>query len=168
MLTHPLQFEFLGGRQSTAILMTQGSSTAPIAIAGFLCWALAGFPRHLEGSLSGDPRAVLVLGMTFQERQGRLPRIVRRLSPLGDGSLYLLHNLMLDLTYVALLAVGASDWHGWGWPPWRSSSAVSPPRSPNASPRHRRWRPSSDFAAPQWPASPWAEQPIARIQRRSW
>ncbi len=124
VLTGTLLLEFLAGVWTAVLVMRARplpTLLAPIAIAfaiaGFLAPAVLGFPALPTVILWGVPSVALVLGMTLQERQGRVPHLVARLSPLGDGSysLYLLHNLVLDLVFVGLLAVGAGDRHGWAW-----------------------------------------------------
>jgi exopolysaccharide production protein ExoZ len=124
VLTSTLLLEFLAGVWIAVLVIGDRplpALVAPAAIAcaaaGFLAPAFLGFPDIPTVILWGVPSALLVFGMTLQERRRRTPRIVRRLSPLGNGSysLYLLHNLLLDVIFVALLAAGASDRHGWAW-----------------------------------------------------
>ncbi|KAB7785393.1 acyltransferase family protein [Methylorubrum populi] len=124
VVTSTLLLEFVAGMW-IAVLVTRAATLprllAPAAIAaalvGFLASAVLGFPAIPTVLLWGVPSALLVLGMTLQERQGRTPRAVLRLSPLGNGSysLYLLHNLLLDIVFLALAAVGAGSGYGGLW-----------------------------------------------------
>lgn len=114
---------FYGGHMQLPELRREWTETGLVPIdplvefIGLHCYAVSG--RALPG-LVAAAEAFLTrphLGMALQERQGRVPGAVLRLAALGNGSysLYLLHNLLLDVTFLFLAALGASSGYGGLW-----------------------------------------------------
>lgn len=124
VVTSTLLLEFVAGMWIAVFVTRPGPVPrilAPVAIAAaltaFLAPAVIGLPSIPTVLLWGAPSALLVLGMALQERQGRVPGAVLRLAALGNGSysLYLLHNLLLDVTFLFLAALGAGSGYGGLW-----------------------------------------------------
>ncbi|NEU13486.1 acyltransferase [Methylobacterium sp. BTF04] len=124
VLTSTLLIEFLAGVWIAVFVATDRPFPAllpPVAltagIVGLVAPAIVDVAQIPTVILWGVPSALLVLGLAVQERQQRTPGFVRRLSSLGNASysLYLLHNLILDGVFVALVAAGTPHRFGWAW-----------------------------------------------------
>ena len=105
VFTNPLLIEFLLGAWIGYIVIsgvkvsTATAATMVVAsVAGFAAGTAYGYHRAPAVVMWALPSALLVGGFVFAECIGRMPRIVRRLSFLGDSSysLYLLHILLID------------------------------------------------------------------------
>lgn len=124
VLTNPLLLEFLMGVWIAHLALSRyklppvlGTIALYGALAIFLAVIVAGIPPIPTVIMWGVPSALLVLGVALRERAGLVPQWVRRAAPLGDGSysLYLVHNLVLDLTLVTVVALGAGPSLGLLW-----------------------------------------------------
>lgn len=124
VLTNALLLEFLMGAWIAVLVLlpikiprVAGDAALIVAAVGFVAPILPGFPAIPTVLLWGVPSALLVLGLALRERQGRAPAWMMSLSSLGNGSysLYLLHNLVLDLTLLGFIALGATGSLGWLW-----------------------------------------------------
>jgi len=81
------------------------------ALAGFVAGIYFGFYTRLSSVVTrGIPSALLVAGLVFKEKNGRLPLLMNKYSFLGDSSysLYLLHVVLIDAVIVLALYVGDS------------------------------------------------------------
>lgn len=123
VLTNPLLVEFLAGawiamfclsRHQISTKVTDLLIGAALILFAVPVWFDLGIPSVLR---MGLPSALIILGLVQRERQGRLPNFVRDWSRLGDQSysLYLLHNLVLDLVFITLVSLGATASFGWLW-----------------------------------------------------
>jgi exopolysaccharide production protein ExoZ len=124
VLTNPLLLEFLLGAWIAMVdpsryRISKRLPDLMIGAALVMFLVPAGFDaQDVPSVLSlGVPSALIVLGLVLLERQGRLPNWVRSWSNQGNGSysLYLLHNLVIDLVLTGLVALGAVAAFGWLW-----------------------------------------------------
>jgi exopolysaccharide production protein ExoZ len=112
VLTNPLLIEFLFGAWIgyAAISLVRidnklANLMLALAVAGFfagIVFGLNGLPYSLTW---GIPSALLVAGLVFREKNGRIPFLMKKLSFLGDSSysLYLLHIVLIDAVIFAAL-----------------------------------------------------------------
>ncbi|WP_182085900.1 acyltransferase [Aureimonas sp. ME7] len=121
VVTNPLLLEFLAGVWVAKALMTWripawvGDLVLLLGVVGFAAGIAAGLPDIPTVILWGIPSTCLVFGLVRREIGRGLPRLFARLSPLGDGSysVYLLHNLLLDIALLGLVFVAGMP-HGGG------------------------------------------------------
>ena len=113
VVTDTLLIEFLAGAWIGYLFVTGvrisdmwSNVFLALALVGFVGGFAYGYHRFPSILMWGLPSALLISGAVFKERGGRLPRIVQRCSFLGDSSysLYLIHILLLDLFFRALIA----------------------------------------------------------------
>jgi exopolysaccharide production protein ExoZ len=124
VLTNPLLLEFLLGAWIAVFCLSRyrlptrlADLSIAVAVIMFLVPAWLDVGSVPSVLLMGGPSALLILGCVMRERDGRLPSFVRSWSALGNGSysLYLLHNLTIDLVLLGLVALGATAALGWLW-----------------------------------------------------
>jgi exopolysaccharide production protein ExoZ len=105
VLTNSLLIEFLLGAWIGYAAVTSwrvdcwlANVALALGISGFLAGIIFGLARLPFALTWGIPSALLVAGVVFREKSGRVPSLIKKLSFLGDSSysLYLLHILLID------------------------------------------------------------------------
>ena len=117
VLTNALLIEFLLGAWAGYLTVTavpvgnrQANAMLVFALLGFLAGPVCGYRVLPSVLMWGIPSVLLVAGLVFRERNGRVPGIIRGMSFLGDSSysLYLLHIMLVDL--LTLVPISYSPW----------------------------------------------------------
>jgi exopolysaccharide production protein ExoZ len=124
VLTNTLLLEFLAGAWIAVAVLGSKPVDARLPML-LVVFAIVAFVAPLAFDCSkiptvvlwGVPSAMLILGLSAQERWHGAPRWMRSFAFLGDASyaLYLMHILMLDLTLALVKALGGGPEHGIIW-----------------------------------------------------